>query len=234
MKRLEQHILKLPTGVLSLIAVLLASYSPPLTLVVMAVCLVFAEIILGYIKHQAAKSLVSKNKALYKKMKQLEKEKQQVEKVAQSIKQFGHKVFPLWSQQLQECIDISTQEVDQVCHYFTNTVTYLQQGGQFSHGQLMEGEYQLITDQVVDNAQAGIKALQYQDRVSQIMSNINASMIDLSFKCDSKYPIDIDQFLHISSANYTTKNERDAYFHITGKAAIDASSLEDNDEVTLF
>ena len=94
MINIEQYILKLPTGILSLVAVLLASFSPPLILVVIAVCLVFADITLGYIKQQAMNSLLNKHKQLLQKVRKLEKEKQAAEKLAQSIPQFGRKVFP--------------------------------------------------------------------------------------------------------------------------------------------
>lgn len=234
MKSVEQYILKLPTGVLSLVAVLLASYSPPLILVVIAVCLVFADIVLGYIKQQAMNSLLSKHHNLQKQVTQLAKDKKKAEELANSVPQFGRKVFPLWSQHIQDCIDLSTREINQVCQYFTNTIEHLKAGGQLSHGQLMEGEFELISNQIVHNAEQGIESIQFQDRVSQIMSHMSASMTELSFKCESHYPIDIDEFLHINSATYTTEDERIAYQQLTGKAAIASSKLEESDEVTLF
>ncbi|MGB1299554.1 MAG: hypothetical protein ACPG8A_14815, partial [Psychrobium sp.] len=81
MINIEQYLLKLPTGILSLVAVLLASFSPPLILVVIAVCLVFADITLGYIKQQAMNSLLNKHKQLSQKVRKLEKEKQAAEKL---------------------------------------------------------------------------------------------------------------------------------------------------------
>ncbi len=98
----------------------------------------------------------------------------------------------------------------------------------------MDGEYDLIANQVINNAQHGIESIQFQDRVTQIMAHMSASMTQLSFKCDSKYPIDIDEFLYINSATYTTEDERLAYQQLTGKSAIAAEQLEDHDEVTLF
>ena len=234
MINIEQYLLKLPTGILSLVAVLLASFGPPLILVVIAVCLVFADITLGYIKQQAMNSLLNKHKQLAHKVRKLEQDKQAAEKLAQSIPQFGRKVFPLWSQHIQDCIDLSTREINQICHYFTNTIEHLRSGGKLSHGQLMDGEYDLIANQVIENAQHGIESIQFQDRVTQIMSHMNATMTELSFKCESKYPINIDEFLHINSATYTTEDERLAYQQLIGKPAIAAEQLDDQNEVTLF
>ena len=78
------------------------------------------------------------------------------------------------------------------------------------------------------------ESIQFQDRVTQIMSHMSASMVQLSFKCDSEYPINVDEFLHINSATYTTEEERLAYQQLTGKPAVAAEQLEDHDEVTLF
>lgn len=218
---IERSISKIPSGVLSLVAVLLASFSPPLILVVMAVCLVFAEITLGYIKQQSVKNLLRDNRALKKKIRELDKVRILNDEITQSMNQLGHKVLPLWSQLIRENVELSTVEIDRISQHFTETIEQLNRGGEFTQGQLMEGEYQLIVNKVMEHAKHGIQSAKYQEHASQIMRHLEESMIDLSFKCEGKQAINIDSFLQINSASYTTTSEREAYQTHTGQSAIE-------------
>jgi hypothetical protein len=98
----------------------------------------------------------------------------------------------------------------------------------------MEGEYELVASQVIANAQRSIESIQFQDRVSQVLTHVVDSMSQLSMKCEGKQAINIDDLLHHNSETYSTRQERDAYREHTGKDAIEAVESMSDDEVVLF
>jgi len=234
MKNIEQHIAKLPSGVLSLIAVLMACLNPPPVLLLIAICLVFAEITLGYIKQQSIKVTLRKNSALKKQVAQLKQAAILHDEVAASVKRMGHQALPLWAHQINDCIDISTTEINQLCHHFTHTIEELRVMTDKPKHEIMDGEYELIAAQIINNAQRSIESIQFQDRVSQVLTHVIDSMSELSMKCEGKQAINIDDLLHHNSATYTTRQERDAYRQHTGKEAIDVGESMADDEVLLF
>jgi len=234
MKTIEHHIATLPSGVLSLVAVLMACFNPPPVLLLIAICLVFAEITLGYIKQQSIKLAQRKNIALKKQIAQLKKNEVLHDEVAQSVKKVAHNALPLWSQQINDCIDISTTEINQLCHHFTHTIEELRMMTDKPKHEIMDGEYELVAAQIINNAQRSIESIQFQDRVSQVLKHVVGSMAELSMKSEGKQAVDIDGLLHHNSATYTTRQERDAYRQHTGKEAIDVGESMADDEVLLF
>jgi hypothetical protein len=234
MKTIEQQIAKLPSGLLSLVAVLMACFNPPPVLILIAIFLAFAEITLGYIKQQAIKSTLRENSVMKKQIVDLKKSEILSDEIAQSVKKLGHKALPLWSHQIRDCIDISTAEIDQLCEHFTHTIDQLSEMNDKEKHELMIGEYELVASQVIANAQRSIESIQFQDRVSQVLTHVIDSMSELSLKSEGKQAINVDDLLHFNSATYTTRQERDAYREHTGKDAIEAVESMADDEIVLF
>lgn len=234
MTTIDQQIAKLPSGLLSLVAVLMACFNPPPVLLVIAIFLVFAEITLGYIKQQAIKSTLRENYLLKNQILALKKVETLSDEVAKSVKMLGHKALPLWAHQIRDCIDISTEEINKLSLYFTHTIEQLSQMTEKSPHELMEGEYELVASQVINNAQRSIESIQFQDRVSQVLTHVIDSMSELSLKCEGKQAINVDGLLHDNSLTYTTRQERDAYRQHTGKDAIEGAESMADDEIVLF
>lgn len=87
-------------------------------------------------------------------------------------------------------------------------------------------------------------ALQFQDRVTQILENVNKCIAQISEKIDNSIsqfnsgqqqaPIDANEWLDSLIVNYTTTEERNHHADVTGSLAKTLHNTTDEDEITFF
>jgi len=125
-------LLIIPSGVISLVAVLLLilpslfiELSPLiLTLLqVFAVLLVLGELVLGYLKHTNLTQTQARLQACDQRIEEMESALNTTEKSAQVLQSIGAETFPIWSQQISNCIEVSTTEMDKLTQEFNKIVT---------------------------------------------------------------------------------------------------------------
>jgi methyl-accepting chemotaxis protein len=100
------------------------------------------------------------------------------------------------------------------------------------------------SDNIENDINQTLVALQFQDRVTQILGNVNKSIFQISENIDSSIaqfqpgqqqsPIDANQWLENLKLNYTTTEERQHHADITGAKAPQAQPAADDDEITFF
>jgi len=87
-------------------------------------------------------------------------------------------------------------------------------------------------------------SLQFQDRVTQILGNVNKSIVYISENIDTtitqfrsgqqQAPINANEWLNNLKLNYTTSEERRHHADITGSSSLQANPAKDDDETTFF
>ncbi len=100
------------------------------------------------------------------------------------------------------------------------------------------------SDNIENDINQTLVALQFQDRVTQIMGNVNKNIVQISENIDSsiaqfrpgqqKPPIDANKWLDNLKLNYTTSEERQHHADITDSSGTQAQPAADDDETTFF
>lgn len=101
-----------------------------------------------------------------------------------------------------------------------------------------------VSGDIENNINQTLVALQFQDRVTQILNNVNKSITYISDNIDAHLvkfsseqqqdPINAEEWLNNLKANYTTTEERQHHADVTGSSLDIAQSSGDNDETTFF
>ena len=82
--------------------------------------------------------------------------------------------------------------------------------------------------------ETAIVAIQFQDRVSQILHHVRQNLTELSDKIEGQEDIDIEAFLEKMSAEYTTSSERKAHRKVTGTNDEESADESDDGEIVFF
>jgi methyl-accepting chemotaxis protein len=115
----------IPSGFVSLFALLLVMFSYSSLTLILAFILVFFEISLGYFKHNKRIHNNKKYTDSMSKIAQLEEELQQDKSTINSLKAIGSQCLPIWTKQIDDCIEISTHEMNELAQRFSSIVNDL-------------------------------------------------------------------------------------------------------------
>lgn len=116
---------KVPAGVFGLVAVLLlVAVSSTITIVIAAV-LIVAELALGLFKSKSQAALTASNQDLQSRCSELESEVLQQQSSTQSFRLLGTNTMPIWAHQIDDCINTSTNEINELVQIFSNIVNDL-------------------------------------------------------------------------------------------------------------
>ncbi len=137
--------------------------------------------------------------------------------------------------------DQETKMIAQAENSLANTIEQYQtviQQFQGSSAELMSA-----SDNIENNINETLVALQFQDRVTQILDNVNKSIIQISENIDNSIaqfnpgqqqtPINANKWLNNLTHNYTTTEERQHHADVTGSSNSPAKNTVD-DETTFF
>jgi len=115
----------LPGGLAGVIAVILLAINNSPASIAVACILVGFDLILGYLKRQ---QLTKHSESIQTLEAQLEKHDQEANyrQAAESLHQLGHSMLPIWSNQINDCIKLSTEEMDTLASRFSTIVVDLQ------------------------------------------------------------------------------------------------------------
>jgi methyl-accepting chemotaxis protein len=125
MKENKNIWLSIPSGAISLIALALITFIDSILISVAAFILIVLEILIGYFKQRIQGQLYQKNRLLITRVAELEAELQINQKPINSLKTIGDKCLPIWAHQLDDCINISSHEINQLSQRFSTIVNEL-------------------------------------------------------------------------------------------------------------
>jgi len=116
---------KLPTGVAGLIALLLVIFSQSLFAIVPALILVMGELALGFVRAKTLRQLNEHNIRLESQLADIQSETQPNESLSESVQKLASRHLPIWAHQVSDCINLTTQEMDELTQRFAGIVSNL-------------------------------------------------------------------------------------------------------------
>lgn len=100
------------------------------------------------------------------------------------------------------------------------------------------------SDHIENDISQTLVALQFQDRITQILQNVNKGIDQINTNIDGtlmqyksggqQQPIDVNHWVHNLTQNYTTSEERHHHREITETGFKQHSSVNENDDTTFF
>ncbi len=124
-----------PTGVAGLAALLLLVFSHSVPAIAGGFILMTVEIVMGYFKSRARGFLFDQNAQITQQLAELEVQLQQSQNSINSLQVIGKNNMPIWSNQIDDCIQSSTQEINALAEQFSGIVNDLRSivEGEISH-----------------------------------------------------------------------------------------------------
>jgi methyl-accepting chemotaxis protein len=112
----------IPSGVVSLIALLIVTFSESLIFLLVAFSLVTSEFYFSYLKKKILAATSNDNEALRLVISDLENELQKLKGSINSFESIGKDCLPILSHQIGNCIEISTTEMNELAERFDGMV----------------------------------------------------------------------------------------------------------------
>ena len=116
---------KLPAGIAGLIGLLLVIFSQSLLAIVPAIILVMGEFVMGAARAKTLRQLTEHKTRLENQVETLQNQTQPSENLTESVHKLGSRHLPIWAHQVSDCIDLSTQEMDELTQRFAGIVSNL-------------------------------------------------------------------------------------------------------------
>jgi len=116
---------KIPAGVAGLTALILVIPNDSLLSIIAAFALILFEFALGYIRSKAHVLLSQKANQAKNQVSELEAEVQKYNNVTHSLQMIGSNNMPIWAHQINDCINISTTEMNELAQRFSGIVSSL-------------------------------------------------------------------------------------------------------------
>jgi len=116
---------KIPSGFAGLLALLLLVWNDSSVAILAAFTLIIIELFLGYIKNGALKKYIQKNVLANNRLAQLEAEVQGNQHPIHSLEKIGNNNMPIWALQIDDCIKMSTTEMNELAERFSGIVSEL-------------------------------------------------------------------------------------------------------------
>lgn len=114
--------LKIPSGIAGLIALILVLVDNSTFNTIIAIGFIVIEFALGFGKSRENARLQSNHLLSKTRLAELEAESEEHQHPIHSLKLIGNSNLPLWSQQIDDCINISTQEMNELTQRFSGIV----------------------------------------------------------------------------------------------------------------
>lgn len=116
-------LMKAPSGLLaSLAAIILIAVNDAFVINMAVTLLIGMDVALGFYKRSQQQQLERKKEQAEARINELEIENAQAGHPAYSLKTIGSKNLPIWSQQIDDCINISSTEIDGLAQQFSGIV----------------------------------------------------------------------------------------------------------------
>jgi methyl-accepting chemotaxis protein len=116
---------KTPSGIASLFGLILLLFTTNLLAFAISLSLVLFDILLGYSKKRSYSQLNQTNIQLQEHLIQLKTESKVFQHKSESLGLIGKTNMPIWSHQIDDCINISTKEIDELAQLFSGIVNNL-------------------------------------------------------------------------------------------------------------
>lgn len=116
---------KTPSGIASLFGLILLFFTTNLLAFAISLSLVLFDILLGYSKKRTFSQLNQTNIQLQEHLIQLKTESMVFQHKSESLGLIGKTNMPIWSHQIDDCINISTKEIDELAQLFSGIVNNL-------------------------------------------------------------------------------------------------------------
>jgi len=113
---------KLPAGVLGLIALILVVLTDAMVTMVIASLLILLEIALGYSKRRSHNLLIQNNIQSEAQISALESDIEEFTHPVHSLKAIGSSNLPIWAHQIEDSVNISTTEMNELAERFAGIV----------------------------------------------------------------------------------------------------------------
>jgi len=113
---------KIPAGLLGLLALIFVLINNLQLTIVVAFLLIVAEIWLGFSKYRAEKQFRKEYIDIENQAHELEAEVQQNQHAIHSLQMIGKNNMPIWGNQINDCINISTTEINDLTQSFAGIV----------------------------------------------------------------------------------------------------------------
>jgi len=117
--------LKIPTGIIALLAFILLISGHSQLFIFTAFILIAAEITLGYAKNKLHTQYHQKYLNAENRISELENEVQVHQHPIHSLQMIGRNNMPIWAHQIDDCVGISTAEINQLAELFSGIVSDL-------------------------------------------------------------------------------------------------------------
>ncbi|MFT4789626.1 MAG: hypothetical protein ACJAUL_003815, partial [Paraglaciecola sp.] len=115
----------LPPGIISLIALIIMALSDHVMFLVIVFGLIMVEFYFGNLKNKTLTATNKKNDELTLKISMLEEKIQKDQISIESLKSIGTHFLPIWNHQINDCIKISTHEMNELSDQFIGMVNDL-------------------------------------------------------------------------------------------------------------
>lgn len=116
---------KIPVGLAGIGAVALISFNQSVMVMVVAFALVIADLLFGLFKNKSLASSSQQASEAGQQISALQDKVSQCEQSISSLKMVGDRNMPIWSHQIDDCIEISTDEINQLTQLFSGIVKEL-------------------------------------------------------------------------------------------------------------
>jgi len=110
---------KVPSGVLGILALLLLTYDYSQLSLAVAFSFIVIEVALGYAKKRAYEKLCVKVTDIENKLSKSESEIDEHRSILHSLQMIGDNNLPIWNHQINDCIELSTTEIDELTKQFS-------------------------------------------------------------------------------------------------------------------
>lgn len=117
--------LKIPTGIIALLAFILLISGHSQLFIFTAFILIAAEIAMGYAKNKLHTQYHQKYLNAENRISELENEVQVHQHPIHSLQMIGRNNMPIWAHQIDDCVGISTAEINQLAELFSGIVSDL-------------------------------------------------------------------------------------------------------------
>jgi methyl-accepting chemotaxis protein len=118
-----QH--KIPSGVGGIVALILVLVSDSLLALTIGLLLILFDLSLGYWKNRARILLTKENEQISAHVTILQAELEKLEHSAHALQMIGNRNMPIWAHQIDDCINISTSEINDLAQSFAGIVNDL-------------------------------------------------------------------------------------------------------------
>lgn len=169
---------KIPVGISSLAALLLVLFLESPLSIAAAFTLITVEFALGYGRSQAYERLCQKNFEMEKQLSDLEVEVQGQQHPIHVLQMIGNNNMPIWAQQIEDCINISTSEMNELAQRFAGIVTNLHSivVEKTDNDELSDSEIKVKLDRVSSTLSVLVRMMEESQKEIEILSKFTGKL----------------------------------------------------------